>query len=110
MAVQAGDGSVCHVRSGGSSPALRDGGPAQAAAGTTAQGTGPTEGKLKAMSTTIDRFDNKARDTFDHIGQNEVYVGELQRHRVYTRFLHWMVALFFFLAVFSGFGIYLPWL
>ncbi len=40
----------------------------------------------------------------------EVYEGELLRHRVYTRFLHWMVALFFFLALFSGFGIYLPWL
>src|SRR3984957_18700142 len=62
------------------------------------------------MSSAIDRFDDKARNAFDHIGQNEVYVGELQRHRVYTRFLHWMVALFFFLALFTGFGIYLPWL
>src|ERR1700680_3842373 len=62
------------------------------------------------MSSAVERFDDKARDAFDRIGQNEVYVGELQRHRVYTRFLHWMVALFFFLALFSGFGIYLPWL
>src|ERR1700680_2408193 len=62
------------------------------------------------MSSAVERFDDKARDAFDRIGQNEVYVGELQRHRVYTRFLHWMVVLFFFLALFSGFGIYLPWL
>ncbi len=62
------------------------------------------------MSSAVERFDDKARDAFDRIGQNEVYVGELQRHRVYTRFLHWMVALFFFLALFTGFGIYLPWL
>jgi len=62
------------------------------------------------MSTAVDRFDNKARSAFGQIGQTEVYEGELLRHRVYTRFLHWMVALFFFLALFSGFGIYLPWL
>src|SRR6266700_4158909 len=110
MAVQASVGGVRNVRPGRSSSALRDGGPAPAAAGTAAQGAGPTEGKLKAMSTAIDRFDNKARDAFDQFGQNEVYAGALQRHRVYTRFLHWMVALFFFLALFTGFGIYLPWL
>jgi formate dehydrogenase gamma subunit len=34
----------------------------------------------------------------------------LLRHPVYTRILHWTVALFFFLALFTGFGIYLPWL
>jgi formate dehydrogenase subunit gamma len=62
------------------------------------------------MSTAIDRFDNKARRAFDSIGRTEVYRGELLRHPVYTRVLHWMVALFFFLALFSGFGIYLPWL
>lgn len=62
------------------------------------------------MSTAVERFDDKARETFDRIGHTEVHVGELLRHRVYTRFLHWMVALFFFLALFSGFGIYLPWL
>jgi formate dehydrogenase subunit gamma len=62
------------------------------------------------VGTAIERFDSKARQAFDSIGQTEVYQGELLRHRVYTRFLHWMVALFFFLALFSGFGIYLPWL
>ncbi len=62
------------------------------------------------MSTAIDRFDQKARRAFDSIGRTEVYRGELLRHPVYTRVLHWMVAIFFFLALFSGFGIYLPWL
>ncbi|MFZ0290931.1 MAG: formate dehydrogenase subunit gamma [Candidatus Sulfotelmatobacter sp.] len=62
------------------------------------------------MGTAIERFDEKARRTFDSIGRTEVYKGELLRHPVYTRVLHWMVALFFFLALFSGFGIYLPWL
>ena len=62
------------------------------------------------MSTAVERFDDKARRGFDRIGRTEVYEGELLRHPVYTRFLHWMVALFFFLALFSGFGIYLPWL
>jgi len=62
------------------------------------------------MATAVERFDDKARKTFDRIGRTEVYEGELLRHPVYTRFLHWMVALFFFLALFSGFGIYLPWL
>ncbi len=62
------------------------------------------------MATAVERFDEKARRAFDRFGRTEVYVGELLRHPVYTRFLHWMVALFFFLALFSGFGIYLPWL
>jgi len=62
------------------------------------------------MSTAVERFDDKARKTFDRIGQTEVHEGELLRHPVYTRVLHWTVAVFFFLALFSGFGIYLPWL
>ena len=62
------------------------------------------------MATAVESFDDKARRTFDRLGQNHVYAGELLRHPVYTRFMHWMVALFFFLALFSGFGIYLPWL
>ena len=62
------------------------------------------------MGTAVERFDEKAHQLFEEIGKTQVYEGELVRHRVYTRFLHWMVALFFFLALFSGFGIYLPWL
>jgi formate dehydrogenase subunit gamma len=58
----------------------------------------------------IERFDDKARETFEHAGRTTLYGGELLRHPVYTRLLHWSVALFFFLALFSGFGIYLPWL
>jgi formate dehydrogenase subunit gamma len=58
----------------------------------------------------IDRFDDKARETFEHAGRTSIYRGELLRHPVYTRVLHWCVALFFFLALFTGFGIYLPWL
>jgi len=42
---------------------------------------------------------------FDSIGRTEVHRGELLRHPVYTRLLHWAVALFFFLALFTGFGI-----
>lgn len=62
------------------------------------------------MASSVERFDDKARDAFESFGQTTVYRGELLRHPVYTRALHWMVALFFFLALFSGFGIYLPWL
>jgi len=62
------------------------------------------------MSTAVERFDDKAREAFESFGHTPVYKGELLRHPAYTRFLHWMVALFFFLALFSGFGIYLPWL
>jgi len=62
------------------------------------------------MASAVERCDDKARNTFESFGQTTVYRGELLRHPVYTRALHWMVALFFFLALFSGFGIYLPWL
>src|SRR5947209_20577468 len=62
------------------------------------------------MATSVERFDQKAGQTFESFGRTEVFPGELRRHLVYTRFLHWMFALFFFLALFSGFGIYLPWL
>jgi formate dehydrogenase subunit gamma len=62
------------------------------------------------MASAVERFDDKAREKFESFGETTVYDGELLRHRVYTRFLHWMVAVFFFLALFSGFGIYLPWL
>jgi formate dehydrogenase subunit gamma len=58
----------------------------------------------------LDRFDDNARRKFESLGQTTVYRGELLRHPVYTRVLHWTVAVFFFLALFTGFGIYLPWL
>jgi len=36
--------------------------------------------------------------------------GELLRHPVHTRVLHWTVAIFFIAALLSGFAIYTPWL
>jgi len=61
-------------------------------------------------SRAIDRIDDEARRKIDSLGQTTVYRGELLRHSVYDRVLHWTIALFFFLALFTGFGIYLPWL
>src|ERR1700687_2348665 len=58
----------------------------------------------------VERFDDKARERFEHVGHTNVYRGEVLRTPVYTRILHWTVALFFFLALFTGFALYLPWL
>src|SRR3974390_250358 len=49
-------------------------------------------------------------NAIDRLGRTVVYAGELLRHPVYTRFLHWMYGIFFFLALLSGFGIYAPWI
>jgi formate dehydrogenase subunit gamma len=62
------------------------------------------------MTTSVERFDEKAQSGFGKIGRTVVHEGELLRHPVYTRFLHWMVAIFFFLALLSGLAIYSPWL
>jgi len=61
------------------------------------------------MATSVDRFVHRS-NAIDRMGKTVVYTGELLRHPVYTRFLHWMVGIFFFLALLSGFGIYLPWI
>src|ERR1035438_6628781 len=61
-------------------------------------------------SSAVQRFDNKPRESFESAGRTTIYRGQLRRHPVYTRVLHWTVAVFFFLALFTGFGIYLPWL
>jgi formate dehydrogenase subunit gamma len=54
---------------------------------------------------------NRKRDNFiNRVGLTVVYAGELLRHRAYTRFLHWMYGIFFFLALLTGFGIYMPWI
>ncbi len=45
---------------------------------------------------------------FEKLGRTVVHEGELPRHTVYTRFLHWSYGIFFFLALISGFAIYLP--
>jgi formate dehydrogenase subunit gamma len=62
------------------------------------------------MSGSIERFDEKARATFGRHGRTVVHRGELLRHPLYTRVLHWTVAIFFVLALLSGFAIYSPWL
>lgn len=62
------------------------------------------------MSTAIERFDEGARARFGAHGRTIVRDDELLRHPVYTRVLHWGVAMFFVLALLSGFAIYSPWL
>lgn len=62
------------------------------------------------MSTTAKGFDEKARGEFARLGTTRVHRGELLRHPVYTRFLHWSVAIFFILSLLTGFAIYSPWL
>jgi len=62
------------------------------------------------MSSSVERFDDKARAEFEKYGRTVVHRGELLRHPVYTRVLHWTVAISFILALLSGFAIYSPWL
>lgn len=62
------------------------------------------------MSSSVERFDDKARRRFSQYGQTVVHRGELLRHPVYTRILHWSVAISFILSLLSGFAIYSPWL
>jgi formate dehydrogenase subunit gamma len=59
---------------------------------------------------TVERFDEYARQRFDAHGRTVVRENELLRHPLYTRFLHWSAAAFFILALLSGFAIYTPWL
>lgn len=62
------------------------------------------------MSAPAKGFDEKARAQFARFGTTRIHRGELLRHPVYTRFLHWSVAIFFILALLSGLAIYSPWL
>ena len=62
------------------------------------------------MSSTAKNFDERARGQFARLGTTRIRRGELLRHPVYTRFLHWSVAIFFVLALLTGFAIYSPWL
>jgi formate dehydrogenase subunit gamma len=62
------------------------------------------------MSDTVERFDRSARRNAARFGHTVVHRGELLRHPVYTRFLHWSVAITFILALLTGFAIYSPWL
>ena len=62
------------------------------------------------MSSSAEQFDRRARARFARLGKTRVHRGELLRHPVYTRVLHWSVAIFFILSLLSGFAIYSPWL
>ena len=62
------------------------------------------------MTTAVERFDDEARRRVNAHGQTTIREGELLRHPVYTRVLHWAVAIFFLLAFLSGFALYTPWL
>jgi formate dehydrogenase subunit gamma len=60
------------------------------------------------VSTSVERFDERARREVDRVGRTVVHRGELLRHPVYTRVLHWLVAISFVLSLLSGFAIYSP--
>jgi formate dehydrogenase subunit gamma len=62
------------------------------------------------MNGAVERFDEGARRRVGRYGRTVVRSGELLRHPVYTRVLHWAVAIFFLLALLSGLAIYSPWL
>jgi len=62
------------------------------------------------MSSQAERFDEAARREFAERGRTVVRRGTLLRHPVYTRVLHWAVAIFFVLSLLTGFAIYSPWL
>src|SRR5512143_747432 len=62
------------------------------------------------MTASVEQYAERARREFGRFGRTTVHEGELLRHPVYTRFLHWTVAIFFFLALLSGLAIYSPWL
>jgi formate dehydrogenase subunit gamma len=62
------------------------------------------------MNTSVERFDERARLKAERVGRDVVHRGELLRHPVYTRVLHWLVAIAFVLSLLSGFALYSPWL
>jgi formate dehydrogenase subunit gamma len=62
------------------------------------------------MSSRVERLDDRARGAMGRVGRTVVRQGELLRHPIYTRVLHWLVAGFFLASLLSGFAIYSPWL
>lgn len=54
------------------------------------------------MSSSIEQYDEAARA--------RVRRGEVLRHPLYTRVVHWITAISFVLSLLSGFAIYSPWL
>jgi formate dehydrogenase subunit gamma len=61
------------------------------------------------MTTSAEPYDETVLRDMGGLGRTVVREDELLRHRTYTRFLHWTVAIFFFLSLLSGFAIYSPW-
>jgi len=67
----------------------------------------------RAAALPTDRISERTHDgRTDRAGRahRAVRAHELVRHPVHTRVLHWVVAIFFVLSLFSGFAIYSPWL
>jgi len=62
------------------------------------------------VSTSVEQFDEQARLKAERVGRDVVHRGEVLRHPVYTRVLHWLVAITFVLSLLSGFALYSPWL
>ena len=62
------------------------------------------------MNTDAARLDQSARRRVSAHGKTTVHENELLRHPVYTRVVHWSSAMFFVLALLSGFAVYNPWL
>jgi formate dehydrogenase subunit gamma len=62
------------------------------------------------MPTEVIRLNEQARSGANRNGRTVVYAGELLRHSVYTRVVHWAVAIFFILSSLTGFAIFSPWL
>jgi formate dehydrogenase subunit gamma len=59
------------------------------------------------VNTAAERFDERLTT---RPGPRVVHEDELLRHPVYTRVVHWTVAVLFILALLSGFALYTPWL
>src|SRR5262245_36785718 len=66
--------------------------------------------RRKLMSTEAERLNEQTRGAAGRGGRTVVYEGELLRHTVYTRVVHWAVAIFFILSSLTGFAIFSPWL
>jgi formate dehydrogenase subunit gamma len=60
------------------------------------------------MATEAERSYKRSWRTANERGRTVVYEGELLRHSVYTRLVHWAVAIFFVLSLLSGFAIFTP--
>ena len=61
------------------------------------------------MTTSAEPYDETVVRDLGGVGRTVVREDEVLRHTTYTRFLHWTVAIFFFLALLSGLAVYSPW-